>query len=107
MRALLTGATHGIGEATAASPLSGRRRPRASRAEPEERVEPSLYELRERNPSTDIVYLPADYGRLADVADFAAAVRARLRGLELLMNNVGRLGPPSRTLSGNGAHSLH
>lgn len=58
MRALLTGATHGIGEATAASPLSGRRRPRASRAEPEERVEPSLYELRERNPSTDIVYLP-------------------------------------------------
>ena len=48
------------------------------------------------------MYLQADYGRLANVAELAAEVQARLDGLELLINNAGRPGPPSRTLSGDG-----
>lgn len=102
MRALLTGATHGIGKATAERLcplvdvllLHG--------PEPEDQVGGLLSGLRRRSPTTEVAYLPADYGRLADVADLAAAVQARLGGLELLINNAGRPGPPSRTLSGDG-----
>jgi NAD(P)-dependent dehydrogenase (short-subunit alcohol dehydrogenase family) len=102
VRALLTGATQGIGKATARGlcplvdvlVLHG--------LEPQAQVQQSLDELRRISPATEVVYLSADYGRLADVGALAEAVRERVGGLELLINNAGRPGPPSRTLSVDG-----
>jgi NAD(P)-dependent dehydrogenase (short-subunit alcohol dehydrogenase family) len=103
VKALLTGATQGIGMATAyrlcpavdVLVLHGLE-PRADRL---------VDELRRRSPGTEVVYLPADYERLRDVGALAAAVRERLGGLELLINNAGRPGPPTRRLSADG-HEL-
>jgi NAD(P)-dependent dehydrogenase (short-subunit alcohol dehydrogenase family) len=100
--ALLTGATHGIGAATARRLcplvdvllLHG--------PEPEADVEPAVLELRRRNPSTEISYLSADYGRLSDVEALIESVRERVGALDLLINNAGRPGPPRRTLTGDG-----
>ncbi len=102
MRALLTGATQGIGKATARGLcplvdvllLHG--------LEPQAEVQRSLDELRRLSPATDVVYLSADYGRLADVGALVEAVQQRVGGLELLINNAGRPGRPSRTLSVDG-----
>jgi NAD(P)-dependent dehydrogenase (short-subunit alcohol dehydrogenase family) len=97
MRAMLTGATHGIGQAAARAlsrevdllVLHG--------LEPE--ADTFVDELRR---STEVVYLTADYGRLADVAALATAVRERVDGLDLLINNAGRPGPTGRALSADG-----
>ena len=94
---MLTGATQGIGEAVARGlcplvdvlVLHG--------LEPETKVQRLLDELRRTSPRTDVVYLSADYGRLADVGALVAAARARVDDLEVLINNAGRPGPPSRT----------
>ncbi len=57
-------------------------------------------ELSER---ADVVYLRADYGDLAAVARLAGDVRAACPGgVDLLVNNAARPGPPSRTLSADG-----
>jgi NAD(P)-dependent dehydrogenase (short-subunit alcohol dehydrogenase family) len=102
VRALLTGATEGIGRATALAlcpivdvlVLHG--------LEPQAEIQPFLAELGHRDPATELVYLSADYGRLEDVGGLVAAVRERVGGLELLINNAGRPGPPSRTVSVDG-----
>lgn len=102
VRALLTGATQGIGKATARRlcplvdvlVLHG--------LEPEPEIEQSLDELRRLGRATEVVYLSADFGRLADVGRLVEAVRERVGGLELLINNAGRPGPPSRTLTADG-----
>lgn len=102
MRALLTGATQGIGRATARSlcpvvdilVLHG--------LEPQAEVQRSLNELHRLSPATEVVYLSADYGRLGDVGALVAAVRECVGGLDVLINNAGRPGPASRTLSADG-----
>jgi NAD(P)-dependent dehydrogenase (short-subunit alcohol dehydrogenase family) len=80
---MLTGATHGIGEAVARGlcplvdvlVLHG--------LEPETEAQRSLDELRRLSPETEVVYLSADYGRLGDVGALVAAVRERVDGLKL------------------------
>jgi NAD(P)-dependent dehydrogenase (short-subunit alcohol dehydrogenase family) len=102
VRALLTGATQGIGMATAhrlcplvdVLLLHG--------LEPPAGVQRPLDELRHRNPATDVVYLSADYERFGDVGALVAAVRERVGGLELLINNAGRPGAAARTRSVDG-----
>jgi NAD(P)-dependent dehydrogenase (short-subunit alcohol dehydrogenase family) len=101
MRALLTGATQGIGRATAhrlcplvdVLVLHG--------LEPD--ASPLLDELRRDNPGTEVSYVRADFGRFSDVAALIETVG--IDGLDLLINNAGRPGLPSRTLSGDG-HEL-
>jgi len=102
VRVLLTGATQGIGQAAARGlcPLVDVLVLHGLEAEAD--VQRSLDELRRLSPTTEVVYLSAGYGRLADVGALAEAVRERVGGLELLINNAGRPGPPSRTLSDDG-----
>jgi NAD(P)-dependent dehydrogenase (short-subunit alcohol dehydrogenase family) len=100
--ALLTGATHGIGAATAralcplvdALILHG--------PEPHSEVGPWLDSVQRRNPGAEVTYVRADYGRLADVGALVSAVRERVDRLDLLINNAGRPGPPHRTLTADG-----
>ena len=105
MRVLLTGATQGIGRATARllGPLADVLLLHGLESEAE--AEPLLSELRRDNPATEVAYLSADYGRLADVGALAAAVAERVDALELLVNNAGRPGSPSRMVSADG-HEL-
>jgi NAD(P)-dependent dehydrogenase (short-subunit alcohol dehydrogenase family) len=101
--ALLTGATHGIGAATALSLcplvdvllLHG--------PEPAAEVERFLGDVRRRDPTTDVSYHSADYGRLSDVGALIASVRDRVGAPDLLINNAGRPGPRDRrsTVDGN------
>jgi NAD(P)-dependent dehydrogenase (short-subunit alcohol dehydrogenase family) len=100
MRILLTGATRGIGRAAAhlLCPLADTLLIHGPEPEAGDLVE----ELGAAHPGREVDYLPADYGRLADVAALAEAVRERVDGLELLVNNAGRPGPPRRTVSDDG-----
>lgn len=102
MRAVLTGASDGIGAATARllCPLVDVLVLHGLEAEAD--VRPQLEDLRRRNPMTEVHYHAADYGRLADVERLAAAIRDDVDGLELLVNNAGRPGPARRTLSADG-----
>jgi NAD(P)-dependent dehydrogenase (short-subunit alcohol dehydrogenase family) len=99
---MLTGATQGIGKMVARGlcplvdvlVLHG--------LEPETEVQEALDQLRRVSPETEVVYCSADYGRLRDVGTLVETVREHLDELELLINNAGRPGPPSRTLTGDG-----
>jgi len=100
--ALLTGATNGIGAATASrlAPLvdvlflHG--------LEPETAVAGMLGDLRVASPGTEVVYVRADFDRLAEVDELAEAVKRHGPALDLLINNAGRPGSPRRTLSTDG-----
>jgi NAD(P)-dependent dehydrogenase (short-subunit alcohol dehydrogenase family) len=100
--ALITGATRGIGAATAERLSELVDVLVVHGVEREEEVAGTLDALRRAAPSTDIVYLSADYGRLSSVADLITEVEARAPGLDLLINNAGRPGAPRRQLSADG-----
>jgi NAD(P)-dependent dehydrogenase (short-subunit alcohol dehydrogenase family) len=100
--ALLTGATHGIGEATARilCPLVDVLLVHGPESEPQ--VAAALDELRSRNPATDVFYLSSDYGQLSEVQDLISTIRGRVDELHLVINNAGRPGPSKRTVSADG-----
>jgi NAD(P)-dependent dehydrogenase (short-subunit alcohol dehydrogenase family) len=103
--ALLTGATHGIGAATAHALCPLLDVLIVHGPEPESEVAPALDRLRRSSPRAEIVYLEADYSRLDEVRALVSAVHDRVDRLDLLINNAGRPGPPERTLSADG-HEL-
>lgn len=100
---LLTGATDGIGRATAtqlaprvgALLVHGPQDPAA--------VERLLSELRElAGDGRRVEYFQADYGELSAVGEMAAAVEAASQRLDVLINNAGRPGPSRREVTADG-----
>jgi NAD(P)-dependent dehydrogenase (short-subunit alcohol dehydrogenase family) len=99
---LLTGATSGIGLATARAlaPRAGTLLVHGPEA-PDD-VAPVVADLRSRlGEGASVRYLQADYGRLADVARLAEEAAAADR-LDLVINNAGLPGPPARSMSLDG-----
>jgi NAD(P)-dependent dehydrogenase (short-subunit alcohol dehydrogenase family) len=100
---LLTGATHGIGRASAI-----RLAPRVQALVvhgPQDRavVEPLISELRElAGDGGRVEYLQADYGELRAVREMAAGVESASGRLDVLINNAGRPGPPRREVTADG-----
>ncbi|MEU9352460.1 SDR family NAD(P)-dependent oxidoreductase [Streptomyces griseoloalbus] len=94
---VLTGATSGIGEATARrlAPTTGRLilHGPESRAE----VAPLLKEIATAG-NTELHYLRADFDDLDDVVTLAARVRQLTASVDVLVNNAGRPGADRRTL---------
>jgi NAD(P)-dependent dehydrogenase (short-subunit alcohol dehydrogenase family) len=100
--ALVTGATHGIGAATARRLAPVVEVLFVHGLEPPGAVAGMLDDLRAVSPETELVYLRADFDRLAELGGLADAVAAHGAGLDLLVNNAGRPGPARRTLSADG-----
>ena len=99
---LLTGATDGIGLATARLLAPRVRHLVLHGPQPDEDVRPLLRELRRSMAGSTLTYLRADYDELAQVRTFAARIADIAGRLDILINNAGRAGPPGRTLSIDG-----
>ena len=100
--ALITGATQGIGAATARRLAPVVEVLFVHGLEARGAVAGMLDELRAASPETQFVYVRADFDRLAELRGLVDAVARHGAGLDLLVNNAGRPGPPRRTLSADG-----
>jgi NAD(P)-dependent dehydrogenase (short-subunit alcohol dehydrogenase family) len=100
---LLTGATDGIGLATARRLASRVRHLVLHGPQPDEEVGRLTSELRRSmGGGSSLTYLRADYDELAQVRALAARIVDTAGRLDILINNAGRAGPPRRTLSVDG-----
>lgn len=99
---VLTGATSGIGEATARRLVDRSRTLILHGPERPDAVEPLLRELRGAGTAT-VHYVSADFSRLNEVAAAARAIRAHApHGIDLLINDAGVPGAPRRILTVDG-----
>jgi NAD(P)-dependent dehydrogenase (short-subunit alcohol dehydrogenase family) len=100
---VLTGATTGIGRATALALADQPARlivhgPQAARE-----VSDLMHSLQSAmQPGAELAYLRCDYGHLAGVAQLARDIRSSTDCIDALINNAARPGAPSRTLSADG-----
>ncbi|SDY64532.1 SDR family NAD(P)-dependent oxidoreductase [Herbiconiux ginsengi] len=98
---VLTGATSGIGEATAHRLSSPADRLVLLGPEPEPEVAAVLRGIRNTG-SADVRYVPADFTSLADVVGAAQAVRALAPRIDVLINDAGVPGAPERSVTTDG-----
>ena len=100
---LITGATSGIGLATARALAPQAGTLVVHGPEPHDDVATVLADLRGRlGDRGSVAYVQGDYGRLAAVARMADEVAATVDRIDLLVNNAGVPGPPTRTLTDDG-----
>lgn len=100
---VLTGATAGIGRATALAFADRAGRLILHGLEREQDIRDLLGKVRAAmRPQARLDYFGADYGSLADVTRLARDIRAVTDRIDILINNAGRPGPPTRTVSDAG-----
>lgn len=95
---VLTGATSGIGRATAAALAAEAGTLVVHGPERHDDVRKMLDEFRSAmSPGASLIYLPADYSDLTNVVALAEGVRRETTHVDVLINNAGRPGAPRRT----------
>lgn len=100
---VLTGATTGIGRATALALAGQAHQLILHGLEPEHEVGDLLARVRGAMRSgAQLIYRPADYGELTNVSQLAREIRTVTGRIDLLINNAARPGPPVRTVNGAG-----
>ncbi|MFI8528188.1 SDR family NAD(P)-dependent oxidoreductase, partial [Promicromonospora sukumoe] len=98
---VLTGATSGIGEATARQ-LAGLADDLIVQGpEPEDEVAEVLAGIR-ASGSARVRYMPVDFTSLTAVAEAARAIRAAVSTIDLLINDAGVPGSPERLVTADG-----
>lgn len=98
---VLTGATSGIGEATALRLAGMAHTLILLGVEPEQEIMGTIERIR-RAGSADIHYIAADFTRLSEVADAARRVGALTSSIDLLINDAGVPGAPKRIVTLDG-----
>lgn len=99
----LTGATSGIGRATALAVADRTDHLILQGIESEQRIDELLAELSARQPGgARVTYLPADFAERTEVARLVSAIRAQTDRIDGLINNAARPGPARRTLTSTG-----
>ncbi|WP_448005159.1 SDR family NAD(P)-dependent oxidoreductase [Agromyces bauzanensis] len=98
---VLTGATSGIGEATARSLAAQADELILLGVEPEAEVTEVLSGIRHAGEAR-VEYISADFSRMAEVVRAARAVRALTRSIDLLINDAGVPGAPQRIVTVDG-----
>ena len=98
---VLTGATSGIGEATALRLAGMAHTLILLGVEPEQEIMSTIERIR-RAGSADIHYIAADFTHLSEVADAARRVRALAPSIDLLINDAGVPGAPERIVTLDG-----
>ena len=98
-RVVLTGATSGIGLATArlVAPLADTLLLQGP--QPPDDVADTIADLQALRPDRTVHYLQADYADLGQVVRFADEVLDRTPSVDLIINNAAIAGPANRTLS--------
>ncbi|GII54322.1 retinol dehydrogenase [Planotetraspora thailandica] len=97
---VLTGATTGIGRATALSIADRAGHLILHGLEQEHEIADVLDAVRAAmRPDARLTYFAADYGDLADVTRLAVRIREATERIDILINNAARPGPPTRTIS--------
>lgn len=100
---LLTGATGGIGLATARSLATSGGTLVLHGPEDRQSVEPMLDDLARARPAgSTTLYLAADFGRLDEVRALARQVTQAVGRLDVLINNAARAGPERRSVTVDG-----
>jgi NAD(P)-dependent dehydrogenase (short-subunit alcohol dehydrogenase family) len=99
--AVLTGATSGIGEATAYRLAADVGTLVLLGPEPEHEIASLLNQIAASGPA-ELHYISADFTSLARVAEAAGEIRALLPRIDLLINNAGVPGAPVRMITGDG-----
>jgi NAD(P)-dependent dehydrogenase (short-subunit alcohol dehydrogenase family) len=97
---VLTGASTGIGRATALALAGQAGRLILHGLEPESEIGDLLGTL--RGSGAEIDYLSADYGEPADVGRLARDIREKTDRIDLLINNAARPGAPTRMVTKDG-----
>jgi NAD(P)-dependent dehydrogenase (short-subunit alcohol dehydrogenase family) len=97
---VLTGATAGIGRATAFALADRARRLMLHGLEREQDVADLLRSVRaSMSPHAALEYFMADFGDLHQVSQLAQNIRSVTDKVDILINNAGRPGPPTRTIN--------
>lgn len=100
---LITGATSGIGQATAQALASRVGRLLVHGPEPLADVAPAVDDLRARlGDGASLEYFQADYGRLVEVVRLGGEVVAAADRVDVVINNAARPGAPTWTVTGDG-----